>query len=185
MARRNISKDHAKVEAGACAWTQLASSVVGYSSSRRRWLAGLSALTIGVLAGARPSLAAIRGRFRLTRRVVRETDDGWRVLVAVTLTAPPPTSVVEVDFDLRLVAVFEGEEGKKRKRKVEPPKLVTLHRSVDFSDPQGRIGTNARTDLVLVRGEGFEPGEWTIQLRGPDGPIGARADLVLREAGEG
>jgi len=62
---------------------------------------------------------------------------------------------------------------------------VTLHRAVDFSDPQGKVGASARTDLLLVRSEGFEPGDWTIQLRGPDGPIGARAELVLREAGEG
>lgn len=135
-----------------------------------------------MIAGPRTSHAAVRGRFRLTRRVVQETDAGWRVIIALSLNAPPPSAVVEVKIDLKQVATIRVEDGKKHKRRVEPPKLVTLTRSVDFSDPEGRIGTNARTDLVLTRGDGFEPGDWTIELRGPDGPIGARAELVLREA---
>ena len=145
-------------------------------------LAGLSALGAGAL--ARPAAAAVRGRFRLTRKVVRESGERWRILMTISLEARPPSPTVEVEFDFRLVAVVEEQDGKKRKRRVDPPRLVTRQRAVDFTDPQGRVGRTARAELVIERSEGFEPGEWALDLRGPDGPIGARAGLVLRGVAE-
>ena len=150
---------------------------------RRRLLIGLASVATAVAAAplvVSHAVAAVRGRFRLNRRTVDEDEGSWRLIASIRLAAPAPSASLALHLDWRQHVDFEGQGDQQKRRAVSPPRLVTLDKDVDFSDPQGKVGAEARAELVLKRDGQFRAGDWTLDMRGPDGPIGARVQVTLR-----
>jgi hypothetical protein len=124
--------------------------------------------------------AAVRGRFRLNRKRVDEEEGAWRVLILVRLNAPPPSAALALRLDWRQHVDIEQDGDRQRRRALVPPRLITEQREADFSDPKGKVGTEARLEAVLGRERDFRAGDWSLEVRGPDGPLGARTALTLR-----
>jgi hypothetical protein len=102
------------------------------------------------------------------------------LIATLRLAAPAPSATLTLHFDWRQHVDFEGEGDKQKKRAVSPPRLVTQDKDVDFSNPQGKVGAEARAELLLTRENQFRAGEWTLDVRGPDGPVGTQAQVTLR-----
>jgi hypothetical protein len=102
------------------------------------------------------------------------------MIAVIYLAAPAPSASVTLHFDWRQHAEFEGTGDQQRRRALDPPRLVTEDQAVDFSAPKGRIGKEARAELVPSRTRKFTAGQWSLEVRGPDGPIGTRVQVTLR-----
>lgn len=146
-------------------------------------LTGLVPLLAAIAAAplvAAQALAAVRGRFRLNRRIAEEDEGSWRLIATLRLSAPSPTATLTLHFDWRQHVDFERDGDKQKKRAVSPPRLVTVDKDVDFSNPQGKIGSEGRAELLLTRDNQFRAGEWTLDVRGPDGAIGTPVQVTLQ-----
>jgi hypothetical protein len=126
------------------------------------------------------AVGAVRGRFSLNRKAIDEHEGAWRAIATFHLHAPAPSATVTFQFDWRQHVDFEREGEQERRRPVSPPRLLTEELQLDFTDPKGKVGSEARVDVALSRDRDFRAGEWSLEVRGPDGPIGTRTPVTLR-----
>jgi hypothetical protein len=133
--------------------------------------------------------AAAAGPGQLTLRTpsVDEKGGEWHIKVRIDLARAPSMMHTPMRFTFSKEAVDEraimaqGAEPVHHRMVIDTPAKQIESLDVDFADASGKIFKSTIFEFDLRRKEGyFEAGEYTMQLAGPDGDVGAAQKLVLK-----
>jgi MYXO-CTERM domain-containing protein len=153
-------------------------------SMRLRILAGFLVSLVLVLFAADARAA---GTFTLKNKEVNEVGGAWHLYVTLELPKAPLVAHQSMKFLFTKTMVYEralidGHNEPVINRQAlqnQTPQVESL--DVDFADPSGKIFKGTRFDFNLTRPRGYEAGEYTVEVKTPDGVvIGGKQNLVLK-----
>ena len=142
-------------------------------------------VSLAVLGGT----AAASGPGQLTLRTpsVDEKGGEWHIKVRIDLARAPSMMHTPMRFTFSKDVVDEraimskGAEPVHHRMVIDTPPKQIESLDVDFADASGKIFKSTIFEFDLQRSKGyFEAGEYTVQLAGPDGDVGAAQKLMLK-----
>jgi hypothetical protein len=163
------------------------------SKTRQALFALLTAIAIFALLTAIatflafPRAAHAVGTFKLKSTEAAEVSGGWRLFVTIELPKAPLTAHQTMKFLFTKTAVYERSlvDGKSEpvmnRQALQNQQPSVESQDVDFADPSGKIWKGTRFDFMLKRPNGYEAGEYKVELRTSDGTtIGQPMNVTLK-----
>ncbi len=150
--------------------------------SRFGWAAGGLFAVAAIVATVEADAGA--GSYTLTPNPVAEADGAWRLKMEVRLPSPPSIGHPTFRFQFTPTAVFE--RSLKDGDKVEVVRQALIGQTpinetmeVGFTDHSGKIWKSTRFAFSLTRDRGYQAGEYSLVVTGPNGDVGRPKTVVL------